>query len=130
MTEILTDQQLNRELAEKMGYTVQRGTHNVWTEWYELKRNSVVQSGALNEDMVWDKAPDYCTDPASSLEVQAAAIAKDPEEYIRNLSIVQNGPDPKIKDFMGLELKGVAKACDATPRERAMAAWVTLSNIE
>ncbi|MEK5469312.1 hypothetical protein MKY64_30370 [Paenibacillus sp. FSL R7-0210] len=69
-----------------------------------------------------------CTDPAASLEVQTAAIAKDPEKYIRNMSIVQCGPDPKVHEMVGVDLKGAARIADAKPRERAEAAYITLSS--
>ncbi|WP_081326437.1 hypothetical protein [Paenibacillus polymyxa] len=119
----MTDQQLNRELAELMGYIVTEGEHDLWPEWYELKKNGVVQSGDLYKDWAWDNAPDYCSDTAASLEVQAKAIEVDAASYVQNLQEIKWG-----HMFTETLLVRIAELINASPRERAEAAYMTLSS--
>lgn len=72
--------------------------------------------------------PKYCTDPAASLEVQAAAIAKDARWYKYRLAVVTSGFD-RIKYHAPLAIYGpdmVDLMLTATPRQRAEAAYMTL----
>lgn len=83
---------------------------------------------ALAELMDYPKnrfVPNYCTDPAASLEVQTKAIEINPREYVRNLQ--------ELKwecSFSGISMKRIADLLTATPRERAEAAYITLSQKE
>ncbi|WP_405169452.1 hypothetical protein [Paenibacillus sp. FSL H3-0286] len=125
MTQIqLTDQQLNRALAELMGYTVKElpiGSNG--RQLYALVTPIGRQRmAALTIDNAFFDAPDYCTDPAASLEVQAKAIEVDSVGYVRNLEIA------KWKKIMApLARKEVSVLLNASPRERAEAAYITLS---
>jgi hypothetical protein len=125
----MTDQQLNRALAELMGYRVERYEVTPFKGGrFKLLKDGqqVSPEGCFTEDSALMFAPYYCTDPAASLEVQAAAIAKDAEGYIRNLSIIQSGPDPKVEDMVAIDLILAARMCNATHRQRAQAAFLTL----
>ncbi|MEE4561580.1 hypothetical protein [Paenibacillus polymyxa] len=126
----MTDQQLNRELAELMGYIVTEGEHDLWPEWYELKKNGVVQSGDLYKDWAWDNAPDYCSDTAASLEVQTAAIKANDRQYAINLAkrLEWDGDDLEYSDNDVFSYTGVTVFMLASPRERAEAAYMTLSS--
>ncbi|OMD76888.1 hypothetical protein [Paenibacillus odorifer] len=105
-----TDQQLNRALAELMG-------------WTDFKEDGHGGMWATAPDFRWtNKMPDYCTDPAASLEVQAKAIEVDSVGYVRNLEIA------KWEKIMApLARKEVSVLLTASPRERAEAAYITLS---
>ncbi len=101
--------ELNRKLAELMGYTIKK---------------------LGSEDFAF--APDYCTDPAASLEVQARALDFDCREYIRNLTIRTLGDEAKDIAFdttlYSVKYLGLKRLLLATPRERAEAAYITLSS--
>lgn len=129
----MTDQQLNRALAELMGYTVS----DLDPEWWKSKHYWVLKEpteerqsiGRDTEDEAWEDAPDYCNDPAASLEVQAKAIEVDGIFYLHNLS------DTVEPDVLGYEqedeliaytLEHTVKLLTASPRERAEAAYITL----
>lgn len=105
MTEVskMTDQYLNGELAQLMGYPVLPSV---------------------------DYLPQYCTDPAASLEVQATAIAKDRNGYIRNLMFVcwrgEKRDYANLDDEEWVKLSAIASLLTATPRQRAEAAYMTL----
>ena len=97
MTQVqdMTDQQLNVALAELTGFPI---------------------------DMV---VPNYCNDPAASLDIQAAACKIDKSAYIGNLSYVMLGKSVAYLEAVSLEL--AADFCTATDRQRAEAAYTTLS---
>ncbi|MBW4083596.1 hypothetical protein [Paenibacillus sp. S150] len=131
MTQVqtMTNPELNRALAELMGYTVKSLTiGDNGKQLYAL----VTPMGrerlpASTIDKAYLDAPDYCTDPAASLEVQTAARKIDPEGYALNLANqIQNSMIRKITDPYYGTL--VAAMCDASPRERAEAAYITLSS--
>lgn len=125
MTQVkeMTDQQLNRELAELMGYKVV----DLDPEWFKTSRKYVLvepeerqQLIRRSEDEAWEDAPDYCTDPAASLEVQAKAIEVDHESYLFNLMDVVYG------GYVAASSERIAGLLTASPRERAEAAYITL----
>lgn len=66
--------------------------------------------------------PNYCTDPAASLEVQTAAIKANESLYLDTLNEVVNKGAAVVK--WGYHT--VATMLTATPRERAEAAYLTL----
>ncbi|MNV94971.1 hypothetical protein D3C71_1898180 [compost metagenome] len=74
----------------------------------------------VSEDNAYLHAPDYCTDPAASLEVQAAAIEANFEGYVYNLNEI------KYRGYEAMTFKVISEMLTATPGERAMAAWMTL----
>ncbi|OME05973.1 hypothetical protein BSK60_33065, partial [Paenibacillus odorifer] len=74
-----TDQQLNRALAELMGYTV---VDMKWMGLHQLLKDGIEISRLPSEVYAWTWAPDYCSDPAASLEVQAKAIEVDASNFI------------------------------------------------
>ncbi|AIQ61841.1 hypothetical protein PSTEL_00540 [Paenibacillus stellifer] len=119
MTQIPTDQEINRALAELMGYSLHKTAGNYYV--VEDKGGSPATYYYGTADIAWSKAPDYCNNPAASLEVQAAAIAKDAELYVTRLFEVVRGELSAL--YTDLE---AADMLTATPRERAMAAWMTL----
>ncbi|ALA41350.1 hypothetical protein ABE82_07375 [Paenibacillus peoriae] len=129
----MTDQQINRALAELMGYRVV----NLNPEWWRNKAYWVLNEpleerqhiGKGTEDEAWCEAPDYCNDAAASLEVQAKALERDPKGYIDTLigivlevtSIYQMG------DGYIFNLHYLSLLLSASPRQRAEAAYITLS---
>lgn len=109
-----TDQQLNRVLAELMG-------------WTDFKEDGHGGMWATAPDFRWtNKMPDYCTDPAASLEVQAKAIEVDAQWYLNALSQVVNGYIPEDT----WEDDGIIAMINSSPRERAEAAYITLSSVK
>lgn len=123
----MNDQQLNRALAELMGYYL----HETPGSHYLLMYPEQVSASGIcdDEETAWKQAPQYCTDPAASLEVQAAARKKDPVQYIKNLAVVvwTDTLDPEdVVDWVAIDMEYVAELCDATPRQRAGAAYMTL----
>ncbi|WP_339248155.1 hypothetical protein NST58_12925 [Paenibacillus sp. FSL R10-2796] len=126
-----TDQQLNRALAELMGYTVE------WSKtqerWSLMIGRKIRATSSGTEDLIWTYAPDYCTDPAASLEVQAKAIEVDAKMYVWNLSIVKwkDAVEPEeIDGWESINLEDIGDLLTASPRERAEAAYITLSQVE
>lgn len=124
MTQIqLTDQQLNRALAELMGYTVYHYDKDVPERCYYMLVDPTGDYSMIErptEAMAWLDAPWYTGDPAASLEIQEAALKADYKAYILNLGeIVRKGRDTLDEMIMDLLL--------ASPRERAEAAYNTLS---
>jgi hypothetical protein len=120
MTQVqLTDQQLNRVLAEKMGYSVVlRGERFVLLN-PNGQRNWHV-TFCDDEQEAWLHTPDYCTDPAASLEVQTKAIEFDELLYFESLL------RPKNISIPSQPLRACTAIALASPRERAEAAYITL----
>ncbi|OME55582.1 hypothetical protein BSK59_14005 [Paenibacillus odorifer] len=115
-----THQQLNRALAELMGWTKIQilESDRIWARKPEDEWSSDVP------DYHWsDYVPDYCNDPAASLEVQAKAIEVDAQGYLYNLATVVNGYE--AADIW--EDDEIISMLKATSRERAEAAYITLS---
>ncbi|MEK4880159.1 MULTISPECIES: hypothetical protein [Paenibacillus] len=78
---------------------------------------------ALAELMDYPKnrfVPNYCTDPAASLEVQTKAIEVDHEGYLLNLM------DAVYGGYVAASSDRIAGLLTASPRERAEAAYITL----
>jgi hypothetical protein len=124
-----TDKQLNQALAELMGYTV----NDLDSEWWRSKHYWVLKEpneerqsiGRDTEDEAWEDAPNYCTDPAASLEVQAKAIEVDYKAYLRNMQMLRWN-----RSSSRLSLWDAANLMLASPRERAEAADITLSSVK
>ncbi|MEK5417056.1 hypothetical protein [Paenibacillus sp. FSL L8-0708] len=112
-----SNQQLNRALAELMG-------------WTDFKEDGHGGMWATAPDFLWtNKMPDYCTDPAASLEVQAKAKEVDAKMYVWNLSIVKwkDAVEPEeIDGWESINLEDIGDLLTASPRERAEAAYMTL----
>lgn len=106
MTQVqtMTNQELNRKLAVLMGYT-------------EDKR----YPGRVIKGTAVTMPKDYCNDPAASLEIQAKAIEVDASEYVNYLSMARQ----KIC-YENYSALGVSYLLNATTRERAEAAYITL----
>lgn len=122
---IMTDQQLNRALAELMGYTVYH-REDLGLDCYRLTDPlGIAVQGFFNgqrdtEAEAWLDIPHFCSDPAASLEVQAKAIEVDYFNYFTNLLTLKGVLlSPSILDAY----KAIALA---SPRERAEAAYITL----
>ncbi len=103
----MTDQQLNIALDVLLGAKVDRG-----------------RPGNVLKDNYSVSPTDYCADPAASLEVQAAACEVHPNTYIRYLEKIKWGQSTGWK----VSNRVVAQLCNASPRERAEAAYMTLSS--
>ncbi|MFD1777034.1 hypothetical protein [Paenibacillus rhizophilus] len=135
MTQVqnMTDQQLNRALAVLMynarvcgrdtdsrvvimGDFGEYNTHPLTGGW----RTAVWRA---TEEEAWADIPNYSGDPAASLEVQAAAIAKDVDAYLSNLFDETCDPDKPIWTS-----KVVGRMMTASHRERAMAAYQVLKD--
>lgn len=116
MTQIqtMTNPELNRALAELMGNKIGRKVDYGFKPEYD---RDVI---ALPNDR-YKFIPDYCTDPAASLEVQAKALKECPAEYIHELGVVMWG-----RVYGDLPYYRIAEMLNATPRERAEAAYITL----
>jgi hypothetical protein len=94
----MTDQQLNVALAELTGFPADKLT------------------------------PNYCNDAAASLEVQVAAIRVNAKKYFNHLERrIHPGLAelPESETWFAFE---VAEIVRASPRQRAEAAYMTLSN--
>lgn len=116
-----TDQQLNRALAELMGWTKIQilESDRIWARKPEDEWSSNVP------DYHWsDYVPDYCTDPTASLEVQAKAIEVDEANYFANLLSLKQVPTSHSL------LDALRAVATASPRERAEAAYITLSSLK
>jgi hypothetical protein len=115
-----TDQQLNRALAELMGYTVKPSTQS--GVFSLMMGGKIKATSNAPEELIWSYAPDYCTDPAASLEVQAKAIEVDAELYVRYLNLLF------CSDHVwdALYPDQISKLLNASHRERAEAAYITL----
>lgn len=108
----MTNPELNRELAELMG-------------WTEFKYDPYGGVWAVAPDDRWTNSlPEYCTDAAASLEVQTAACDQDRVLYMINLAKVQGWNAGGI-----ISLTEASRLATATPRERAEAAYMTLSQV-
>ncbi|MNW56482.1 hypothetical protein D3C74_341990 [compost metagenome] len=120
----MTDQQLNKELAILMGYKVVAHDH--------YRHQLIAPEGCsskyleVTEMEAWRGAPNYCLNPAASLEVQAVAINKDEEGYIRNWLLNKHGKS--VMAFTAVSLRTAAEIANSSPRERAEAAYMTLSS--
>lgn len=123
MTQVkeMSHQQLNRALAGLMGYTVNDMN---WMGLHQLLKDGIEISRLSSEAHAWADAPDYCTDPAASLEVQTAAIAKDALGYVQALA------DVMVIDIRSRTLYSISRLLTATPRERAEAAYMTFQFIK
>jgi hypothetical protein len=110
MTQVkdMTDQQLNMALAELMGYTVDKG-----------------RPGRVLKGNMSSMPTDYCNDPAASLEVQAKAIEVDASNFINRLAWIVRD---RISGDMEWTNNDIAVLLNASPRERAEAAYITLSS--
>jgi hypothetical protein len=124
-----SNQELNRKLAELMGYRVNQ--ENCY--FYQLVNGAgepVVGWYAQNPDDAWNMVPDYYTDPAASLEVQAAAIEKDYKAYIHNLyTVVIYGESEDDGEYSAVSVEVAAEMLTASPRERTEAAYITMQQI-
>lgn len=125
-----TDQQLNRALAELMGYSVVKyrmppdPDRSNWSfDYYKLVNceGIPVETGLETEEEAWAEAPDYCTDPAASLEVEKKAIEVDYKAYLKNMQKLRWN-----RSSSRLSLWDAANLMLASPRERAEAAYITL----
>lgn len=103
MTEVskMTDAALNRALAERLEPSMESWNEG-WFPGCEI-------------------IPDYCNDPAASLEVQAAAMDKNEIGYMAHLTY-RTGHDYHV----GLTHETAASMLRATPRQRAEAAYMVL----
>lgn len=118
MTQVkeMTNTELNRKLALLMGWQAGGDPNKkrdfVW--WIDDNRFRLPEE--------WSP----CSDPAASLEVEQAAIKADAAGYMRNLVAVKWGRQDSA-ELTELSLVGAADLHTATPRERAEAAYQTLS---
>ncbi|MGZ0043415.1 hypothetical protein [Paenibacillus ottowii] len=120
----MTDKQLNRWLAEYLGYTISE-YKDKWG-WLICPNGDNVHESLFPLDELWGFVPDYCTDPAASLEVQAVAINKDEEGYIRNWLLNKYGKS--VMAYTAVSIRTAAEIANSSPRERAEAAYMTLSS--
>ncbi|MEK3717947.1 hypothetical protein [Paenibacillus sp. FSL R7-0333] len=128
-----SNQELNRRLAELMGYTVIDFSYADDPDNYDYFK-VVNEAGEQfgedrdSEEEAWDEVPNYSGNAAASLEVQTAAIVKDPENFMRNLVAVR-WDRQDAAEMKELSLVGAADLHLASPRERAEAAYITLSQV-
>ncbi|MHB0944600.1 hypothetical protein ACYCSU_23925 [Paenibacillus sp. ALE1] len=114
----MIDEKLDFALAGLLG----------WVNWWDGVRLIWVD-GATKEfrRKVTDWHPS--SDPAASLEVQAAAIKANDRQYVINLAkrLEWDGDDLEYSDNDVFSYIGVTVFMLASPRERAEAAYTTLS---
>ena len=119
-----SNQELNRALAELMGFTVIQ-SHDAkeggGAPLYQLTGPGFTGRYDRKPENTWKSVPNWSSDPAASLEVQTKAIEVDHKTYIKNLAAQTNG---SRSTFDGV----VAELLNASPRERAEAAYITLSS--
>ena len=134
MTEVrkMTAAELNRALAELMRYSVCTSHNGISGKvfYYIVKPDGRYGMYESSEDEAYAQhAPRYCTDPAASLEVEKAAIQKNPYRYPRNLeSLMEWNDDEEGEDYIRFNYyPNISKLLTATPRQRAEAAYMTLS---
>ncbi|OMC92951.1 hypothetical protein [Paenibacillus odorifer] len=118
-----TDQQLNRALAELMGYKVRLKGSCYWLV-NPTGEEYANPFGRNSEEIVWTWVPDYCTDPAASLEVQEKALELNYKAYIDHLDEFVNTDELTICSEPSY--RAIASLLLASPRERAEAAYVTI----
>ncbi|MFD1776676.1 hypothetical protein [Paenibacillus rhizophilus] len=113
MTQVqdMTDQQLNNEISHMMMKSL--GWKLVREDGPWIRPNGSYSTGRFRN---------YCTDHAASLEVQAAAIEKNSNEFVIALDRIIN-PNQQQHEFTEDE---IAALLTASPRERAMAAYQVL----
>lgn len=126
--------ELNRRLTELQGYNVKPASDI--PKWYRMVNPQGQEFGIAmpTEGLVWNEyAFPYCTDPAASLEVQAKAIKVNKLAYLNALlsivspeEVIQYGPDG-IMEVVGYTIDGTAAMFTCTHRQRAEAAYMTLS---
>jgi hypothetical protein len=108
----MTDQQLNKELSliemQQLGWKLVRDS-GPW-----IKPDGSYSTGRYRN---------YCSNLAASLEVQAKAIEVDAASYVQNLQEIKWG-----HMFTETLLLRIAELINASPRERAEAAYMTLSS--
>lgn len=124
MTQVqqMSDAAINRGLTELLGYKVVRDES---TGMYRMVNPQGKEFGMSRptEGLVWHEyAYPFSTDPAASMEVQATAIAKNGELYVRRLNLCF------MSDHVwdALYPDQIAVLLTATPRQRAEAALMTL----
>lgn len=121
----MTNPELNRALAELMGFEVIGSERE--TGYFAVVFNGWTYGmWETTEEEAWKDAPDYCSDPAASLEVQTAAIEKDYKAYIHNLNTVIYGESEDDGEYSAVSVEVTAAMLTATSRERAEAAYITL----
>lgn len=135
MTQVqtMTNQQLNRALAELMGYTVIQ-SHDAkeggGAPLYQLTGPGFTGRYDRKPENTWKSVPNWSSDPAASLEVQTAATANSGIKYLHNLSDVVEPDEPGYQqdgELIAYTLEHTINLLNASPRERAEAAYITLS---
>ncbi|MEK8205784.1 hypothetical protein NST41_09340 [Paenibacillus sp. FSL L8-0696] len=115
-----TDQQLNQALAELMGwklvYRIDGNETNEGTEYWETDK------GFRQVDF-WE--PTTCQSDSS--EVQAKAIEVDASNFINRLAWIVRD---RISGDMEWTNNDIAVLLNASPRERAEAAYITLQGAQ
>jgi hypothetical protein len=127
MTQVqtMTNPELNRKLAVLMGYRV-----SAWdTNYFMLYQGIKEVSPWCTENGAWTYAPNYCSDPAASLEVEKASIEKSPYLYPKILEglIEWDDQDEIGEDYIRFNsYANISRLLISTPRQRAEAAYITL----
>lgn len=119
----MTDQQLNNALMALLGWEKIKEYEKGWYVWKD-------PTGVTHGDDNFQYSIPYCTDIARSIEVQAAAIAKNKSLYVKNLMFIRWRGD--YLDYYNLDddewvlMAAIGDLLNATPRQRAEAALMTL----
>ncbi|WP_339316901.1 hypothetical protein [Paenibacillus sp. FSL R10-2734] len=120
MTQVkdMTDQQLNVSLAKMCGY-------EIYAEEFSVKYEVVVRYESPSS-FKGLKFFIPCNDAADSLEVEAKALDQNAAAYIHHLDfrVIPSG----CRDKWGYD--EVKALLTASPRERAEAAYITLSSVK
>ncbi|WP_068505739.1 hypothetical protein [Paenibacillus kribbensis] len=126
----MTDQQLNKALAEFMGYTVvmRKSPNEGYVLLNESGRRNWYIPVCKDEQEAWEHVPDYCNDPIASLEVQVAAIRVNAKKYFNHLERRLHPGLEELPESETWSAFQVAELVRAKPRQRAEAAYMTLSS--
>jgi hypothetical protein len=127
MTQVqtMTNPELNRKLTELLGYKV---VQDEVTGMFRMMNPQGKEFGMSRptEGLVWNEyAFPYCSDEAASRDLQMKVTEEDAEEYVGHLHYIL---EDKISDSPHWIGKDIAALLNASPRQRAEAAYITLSS--
>lgn len=114
-----SNQELNRALAELMGNKIGRKVD------YGFKPEYDCDVIALPNDS-YKFIPDYCTDASATAVLQARAIVVNEFQYIENLAAITQADRAWGFEDGKMQTQGISWLLNASPRERAEAAYITL----
>lgn len=107
----LTNRQINEWLAEVTGWA----------------KNFEAANGSHPSTHNWESAPKFCASPVFAAQAEKLALEYDEVKYIQALSNQRLGPNHFITGNTMLSVHAVNLLMTASPREKSLAALITLS---